>query len=96
MSSGRTRTRRKQNAIGAVHGPPSFVLNASCCYPRAAEGNLSRGGWLAAGIVLAFVLAPSAAIATAAGVTEVTGPGGQRAAVTDAGQLTTGLPQRAA
>jgi hypothetical protein len=51
--------------------------------------NLSRGGWLAAGIVLAFVLAPSAAIATAAGVTEITSPGGQRAAVTDAGQLTT-------
>lgn len=50
--------------------------------------NLSRGGWLAAGILLAFVLAPSAAIATAAGVTELTGPGGQRAAITDAGQLT--------
>jgi hypothetical protein len=51
--------------------------------------NLGRGGWLAAGILLAFVLAPSAAIATAAGVTEITGPGGQRAAVTYAGQLTT-------
>ena len=49
--------------------------------------NLSRGGWLAIGILLALVLAPSAAIATAAGVTEITGPGGQRAAVTDAGQL---------
>jgi hypothetical protein len=49
---------------------------------------VSRGGWLAIGILLALVLAPSAAIATAAGVTEITGPGGQRAAVTDAGQLT--------
>ena len=52
-------------------------------------GNLNRGGWLAAGIVLAFALAPSAAIATAAGVTEITSPGGQRATVTKAGQLTT-------
>jgi hypothetical protein len=51
--------------------------------------NLSRGGWLAAGIILALVLAPSAAIAAATAVTEITGPAGHRAAVTDAGQLTT-------
>ena len=48
--------------------------------------NLSRGGWLAAGIVLALVLAPSAAIAAATAVTEITGPGGHRAAVTNAGR----------
>lgn len=53
--------------------------------------NLGRGGWLAAGIVLALVLAPSAAIAAATAVTEVTGPGGHRAAVTNAGQLTATL-----
>jgi hypothetical protein len=51
--------------------------------------NLGRTGWLVAGILAVIALAPSAAVATAVGVTELAGPGGQRAAVTDAGQLTT-------
>jgi hypothetical protein len=52
-------------------------------------GNLSRPGWLVIGAVGALILAPSAAVATATGLSELTGPGGQRAAVTDAGQLAT-------
>jgi hypothetical protein len=52
-------------------------------------GNLSRPGWLVIGAAGALILAPSAAMATATGLSELTGPGGQRAAVTDAGQLAT-------
>jgi hypothetical protein len=51
--------------------------------------NMSKAGWLVAGILVAAVLAPSAAIATSAGLTQLEGPGGQRAAVTNDGQLTT-------
>jgi hypothetical protein len=51
--------------------------------------NMSKAGWLIAGILVAAVIAPSAAIATSAGLTQLEGSGGQRAAVTNAGQLTT-------
>jgi hypothetical protein len=52
-------------------------------------GNLSRTSWVVIGVVGALILVPSAAVATAAGVTELVGTGGQRAAVSDAGQLST-------
>ena len=51
--------------------------------------NMNRAGWIIAGVLAVAVVAPSAAIATTAAVTEIRGPGGQRAAVTNAGQLTT-------
>jgi hypothetical protein len=51
--------------------------------------NMSKAGWLVAGILVAAVVAPSAAIATSAGLTQLEGSGGQRAAVTNDGQLTT-------
>jgi hypothetical protein len=51
--------------------------------------NMSKAGWLVAGILVAAVVAPSAAIATSAGLTQLDGSGGQRAAVTNDGQLTT-------
>ena len=49
--------------------------------------SLSRSGWLVVGLLAGLVLAPSAAIATATGLTELVGPGGHRASVTIAGQL---------
>jgi hypothetical protein len=52
-------------------------------------GNLSRPGWLVIGAASALILAPSAAMATATGLSELTGPGGQRAAVTGAGTYAT-------
>jgi hypothetical protein len=51
--------------------------------------NMSKAGWLVAGVLVAAVIAPSAAIATSAGLTQLEGSGGQRAAVTNDGQLTT-------
>jgi hypothetical protein len=51
--------------------------------------NLSRPGWLVLGAVGVLILAPSAAIATSTGLTQLVGSGGQHAAVTSAGQLTT-------
>lgn len=51
--------------------------------------SFSKPGWLAAGAIGLLILAPSAAVATSTGLTELIGSGGQRADVTNAGQLTT-------
>ena len=51
--------------------------------------NLGRTGWMVIGAIGALVLVPSAAVATATGLTGIVGSSGQQAADTDAGQLAT-------
>jgi hypothetical protein len=48
---------------------------------------LSRSGWLLAGVLVALVVVPAGAVAATIGVTELAGSNGQRADVTQAGQL---------
>jgi len=48
---------------------------------------LSRSGWFLAGVLVALVVLPAGAVAATIGVTELAGSNGQRADVTQAGQL---------